>query len=220
MTYFGSMLADVDHVRRLSKDGKADTADFQKVGNQQSAIHNHQSHGTSTAPAGQCPLSDVTTAKRREQAAPSGGRSESSHRDAERGGLAVDAAGANLGTSLTAAAQQHPPRAIQATPHQKHSCEQGTGCRQTLSPAEARSLGQVLAGMTAKACSMPLRIMALRSTGPIHAGQVLTWRDDAAGGAWWTADGLWCLPEIIAGEFFGNGNLFGPAPAYQGHLAL
>ena len=197
MIYWGSMLADVDHVRRLSKDGKADTISE----NSQSAIHHPQSLRTSTAPEGHSPQSDVTTAKRREQAAPSGGRSESSHRDAERGGLAVDAAGATLGTSSAASAA--PSQAIQATPIRTTG-----GCCQPL--------GRILAGIIARSVAISSRIVALNDVGPIRRGQVLTWRDDAAGGAWWTPDGQHCLPAICAAQHYGRS--YGPAPAQQREL--
>jgi hypothetical protein len=75
------------------------------------------------------------------------------------------------------------------------------------------TIGEVIARGTAQ--PQPRRIVALYDAGPIRRGMVLTWREDAAGGAWWSADGLWCLPLLMASEFIGEGRLYGPAPAEQ-----
>lgn len=90
-----------------------------------------------------------------------------------------------------------------------------------LSIGEARSLCEVLAGMLTKSTSqqrgtLPRRIVALCDNGPIRRGDLFDYRTDLAGGAWWSADGSWCVPRLVLPEFWGV--LFGEAPAEQGRL--
>lgn len=109
---------------------------------------------------------------------------------------------------LAAAAEQYPTTPIPGSPCDRkprpHD-DQRTGCCQPISC--------VISGQIAKAISVPQRIQALHDAGPFRAGDVLTWRDDAAGGAWWTADGRYGVPALTIHAHYGRD--YGPAPAEQ-----